>query len=378
MNDVIPFTHETFGILRTTTINDKPWFVATDICRSLNIKNSSNALTRLDDAEKSTALIDTRGGKQKLSVVSEEGLYSLVLGSRKSQAKSYKNWVVKKVMPFICNDYEQPVVLEQENIISTDVSVYEDQEFGKVRVEIINGNPWFLGKDVATILGYTNPANALNLHCKEDGVAFYTLIDTLGRSQEAKFISEGNLYRLIAHSKLPNAERFEKWIFDEVVPSIRKNGIYATNETIDKILDNPDFGIRLLQQLKDERQKNTALQETVNIQAKKIEEDAPKVTYYDLVLQSPDLLATKDIAGDYGMTAQTMNKLLHEFGVQYKTGKIWHLYAKYNGKGYAKTTTETFHNHTRLWLKWSQQGRLFIYDLMKEHGYLPSCEQIMA
>lgn len=258
-----------------------------------------------------------------------------------------------------------------------DVIPFTHETFGTVRSMLVDGEPWFIGKDVADILGYTNNRKALADHV-DDEDKDVTKCYTLGGKQKTTIINESGLYSLIISSKLPQAKAFKHWITHDVIPSIRKHGMYATTETINAILDNPDFGIQLLQQLKDEREKNSVLQSTVEQQAKKIEEDAPKVTYYDLVLQSPDLLATKDIAGDYGMTAQTMNKLLHEFGVQYKAGSMWHLYAKYNGKGYAKTTTETFNNHTRLWLKWSQQGRLFIYDLMKEHGYLPSCEQITA
>lgn len=258
-----------------------------------------------------------------------------------------------------------------------DVIPFTHETFGTVRSMLVDGEPWFIGKDVADILGYTNNRKALADHV-DDEDKDVTKCYTLGGNQKTTIINESGLYSLIISSKLQQAKAFKRWITHDVIPSIRKHGMYATTETINAIIDNPDFGIQLLQQLKEEREKNSVLQSTVEQQAKKIEEDAPKVTYYDLVLQSPDLLATKDIAGDYGMTAQTMNKLLHEFGVQYKAGRMWHLYAKYNGKGYAKTTTETFHNHTRLWLKWSQQGRLFIYDLMKEHGYLPSCEQITA
>lgn len=120
-----------------------------------------------------------------------------------------------------------------DNLTSTklntenDIQTFNNPKFGEIRTEDIDGKIYFCGKDVALALGYSNHNKALNDHCKKDGVTFCDLIDNLGRSQKAKFISEGNLYRLISSSNLPEAEEFEKWVFDEVLPSIRKTGGYA-------------------------------------------------------------------------------------------------------------------------------------------------------
>lgn len=112
-----------------------------------------------------------------------------------------------------------------------EIKIFENAEFGKVRINTDEyGKITFCGKDVAEALGYKDTVNAIKSHCKKDGVVFYHLIDNLGRQQEVKFISEGNLYRLIAHSKLPSAEKFENWVFDEVLPSIRKTGGYVNND----------------------------------------------------------------------------------------------------------------------------------------------------
>jgi len=107
-----------------------------------------------------------------------------------------------------------------------ELQIFENAEFGAVRTIEDNGKVLFCGIDVAKALTYTNPQKALKDHCREDGVTFCSVIDNLGREQQAKFIDEGNLYRLITHSKLPEAEKFEKWVFEEVLPSIRKNGGY--------------------------------------------------------------------------------------------------------------------------------------------------------
>lgn len=110
-----------------------------------------------------------------------------------------------------------------------EMQIFNSAEFGTVRtLETTDGKVLLCGKDIAEALGYTNPQKAIRDHCKEDGVTICSVIDSMGRNQEAKFITEGNVYRLITHSKLPNAERFESWVFDEVLPTIRKNGGYGT------------------------------------------------------------------------------------------------------------------------------------------------------
>lgn len=109
------------------------------------------------------------------------------------------------------------------------IQIYQNEQFGAIRTIEENGKVLFCGKDIAIALGYSDPKKAINQHCKDDGVAIYPLIDNIGREQQAKFITEGNLYRLITHSKLPTAEKFEKWVFDEVLPSIRKTGGYTNN-----------------------------------------------------------------------------------------------------------------------------------------------------
>lgn len=115
----------------------------------------------------------------------------------------------------------------------------------------VDGTPLFCGKDVASILGYTNTTDALKRHCK--GVVKHYPLETPGGIQQVRFITEPDLYRLITHSKLPEAEKFERWVFEEVLPSIRKHGMYATPTTIEDMIANPDMAIKLLTTLKEER-----------------------------------------------------------------------------------------------------------------------------
>jgi len=139
-----------------------------------------------------------------------------------------------------------------------EIKIFESEEFGQVRAVMIDDEPYFVGKDVAEILGYKRTADAISTHCK--GSVKYRVL-TNGGEQNIKCIPEGDLYRLVAHSKLPQAEKFERWVFDEILPLIRKYGAYMTDETINKGLKTPDTLFDLVNKLKEEREKgkNTRL-----------------------------------------------------------------------------------------------------------------------
>ena len=254
-----------------------------------------------------------------------------------------------------------------------DLQIFKNEEFGEVRTVEIEGKPFFCGSDVAKALGYAIPSKAVNTHCK--GVSKMEA-PTNGGVQELLFIPEGDLYRLIVSSKLPTAEKSEHWVFDEVLPSIRKHGLYATDE----LLDNPDLIIQMATKLKEEREARKALEIENKVQSQQIAELQPKATYYDLILQCKDLLSMTEIAKDYGKSAKGMNKLLNEFGIQYKQGGVWFLYAKYQDKGYTQTKTQNYNRPdgtqgSRVHMYWTQKGRLFLYDLLKSEGVLPKVEQ---
>ena len=140
--------------------------------------------------------------------------------------------------------------------MNNEILIFNNSEFGTLGVLMIDGKAYFPATECANILGYVKPRNAIERHCKG---ALKQGVPTNGGIQEKTFIPEGDLYRLIIRSNLPDAERFEHWVFDEVLPSIRKHGAYMTTVTIDKVLANPDFGIRLLTQLKEEQARNATL-----------------------------------------------------------------------------------------------------------------------
>lgn len=257
--------------------------------------------------------------------------------------------------------------------MNTELQIFNNSEFGSIRTTVIDGKPYFCGSDVASALGYKRPNDAISAHCRAT-VKYSTPIS--GKLQEINFISEGDVYRLIIRSKLPNAERFEGWVFDEVLPSIRKHGMYAAEE----LLNNPDLFISALQQLKleKERTKNLQLQIAQNQQI--INEMKPKASYYDMILQNKSTVPISQIAKDYGMSGRAFNAMLHDLEVQFKQGNTWLLYSKYQNKGYTQSRTHAIDaERSVMHTYWTQKGRLFLYDLLKnQKNLLPVIERDVA
>ncbi|EGQ2760640.1 phage antirepressor [Staphylococcus pseudintermedius] len=238
-----------------------------------------------------------------------------------------------------------------------------------VRTLTVDDEPYFVGKDVAEILGYSKARNAIAKHVDFEDKKDAPIQGPLGGTQKMTIINESGLYSLIFSSKLDSAKRFKRWVTSEVLPAIRKHGIYATDSVIEQTIQNPDYIIHVLTEFKKEREGRLVAEQQV-------QELKPKATYYDLVLQNKSLLSVSKIAKDYGMSARALNKLLHELGVQYKQGDIWLLYAKHQDKGYTQTSTYALdEKHSKVTTKWTQKGRLFIYELLKNKGILPSIEK---
>lgn len=224
------------------------------------------------------------------------------------------------------------------------LKIFSNDEFGEIRTVEIEGKIYFVGKDVANALGYSNPRDAIARHCK--GVVKHDSFKEGG--QEVALIPEGDMYRLITHSKLESAERFESWVFDEVLSSIRKHGIYATDKVIDDILNNPDFGIELLTKLKEERAARLAAEKKNAI-----------------LMHVNKTYTMTEIAKELGLkSAIELNKLLAEKKIQYKVNETWVMYSQYSDLGYEEIKQEVLDNgkviyHRRI----TQMGREFILNL---------------
>lgn len=243
-----------------------------------------------------------------------------------------------------------------------------------VRTLLIGDKPFFIGKDVAEALGYKNSRDALSKHVDSEDKNTVVIRDGITKGNPNQVvINESGVYSLIFASKLPSAKRFRRWVTSEVLPTIRKHGAYMTDQMIEEVLTNPDTIIKLATQLKTEREGRLIAEQRVN-------ELTPKATYYDQVLNNKALINISVIAKDYGYSAPSFNKLLHELGVQYKQGNIWLLYSKYQRLGWTQSETkpirlndgtEKLVMHT----KWTQKGRLGLYELLKKHDILPLIEQ---
>ena len=256
------------------------------------------------------------------------------------------------------------------------IKIFKNIEFGEIRTLEQDGKPLFCGSDVAKALGYAKPQNAIDAHCR------YALKRGIPHPQspektiEMLFIPEGDLYRLIVNSKLPSAEKFERWVFDDVLPTVRKHGLYAKEE----LLNDPDLFISALQELKAEKERSKFL-ELENAQSRQIIcELQPKASYYDLILQNKSVIPVSQIAKDYGMSGKAFNKMLHDLGVQYKQCNTWLLYQNYADQGYTQSKTYAIDaERSAMHTYWTQKGRLFLYDLLKnECGLLPVIERRLS
>ena len=250
----------------------------------------------------------------------------------------------------------------------TGMQIFNNEEFGKIRFVDVNGKMYAIANDVAKALEYVRPYEAVSAHCK--GTLSYRVL-TSGGKQEMKVITEGDIYRLIVkaadQSRNPEikkkAAKFESWIFDEVLPSLRRG-------------NTPRTFPEALRAYADELERTETLKLQVAQQSQIIEEMQPKASYYDLILQSKDAVPITFIAKDYGMSATELNKLLHRLEVQYKMDGVWLLYKQHSKNGYTKSKTHLLDNgKTVMNTQWTQKGRLFIYDLLKQEGTLPVMEQ---
>lgn len=209
----------------------------------------------------------------------------------------------------------------------------------------------------------------------------------VGKEGLPDFIPENIFYRLAMKAKNGTAERFQAKVADEIIPSIRKHGAYMTENTLERALTSPDFLIRLATKLKDEQERNKALEGkaeeleiSVQTMDKVIGELKPKANYVDVILKSKSTVLITQIAQDYGMSAKAFNKMLAELHIQRKVGRQWILYAEYQGKGYVHSKTiEIVRSNGQpdvtMQTEWTQKGRLFLYEELKKHGIYPMIER---
>lgn len=249
----------------------------------------------------------------------------------------------------------------------------EVQVFDNLKVKEENGQVLFDAESAALGIGLIKTAKGQH-YVRWERVNEYLGLSTSGQLvKRGDFITEPQLYKLAIKANSAQAERFQDWVTSEVLPAIRKHGTYMTDQTLEEVLTNPDTIIRLATDLKNERREKLML-------AQQVTELKPKADYTDLILSNKTLVTITFIAKDYGMSGLAMNKLLHDLGVQYSQSGVWLLYAKHQTKGWTQSeTTEVVKKDGSKKLvmntKWTQKGRLGLYELLKDNGYLPLIEQ---
>ncbi len=224
-----------------------------------------------------------------------------------------------------------------------ELQTFTNPDFGEVRTLEENGEVLFCASDVAKALGYAKPENAISRHCR---ATLKRGTPISGKMQDINFIPEGDVYRLIARSKLPSAEQFERWVFDEVLPSIRKHGAYMTPETLQAAIMNPDIMIQLCQQLKAEQDKNTALRADLSKATVQNTIMAPKADYFDELVERNTLTNFRETAKQLGVKQKAFINFLMErkFIYRDKRGKLLPYADKNDGLFEVK---ECFNNATQ-------------------------------
>lgn len=244
-----------------------------------------------------------------------------------------------------------------------ELKIFENEEFGQVRTIVINNEPWFVGKDVATALGYANPKNAVPKHVLDED-KLSTQIEYAGQRRTVTVINESGLYALIFGSKLESAKRFKHWVTSEVLPSIRRTGNYISNE------DQLRLGLFDKDPLVvvQSHQKLVAI-EVDRATAPLIAENTvmkPKADYHDEVLNKDDLINTTVIAKDLGLrSAAKLNNIMHSNNIIFKNSSgTWCPYADYEWlitENYADYKSYNVENSNPC-LKWTEKGRKWIIE----------------
>lgn len=257
--------------------------------------------------------------------------------------------------------------------MNNEIKIFENEQFGAVRMLMKDGQPWFVGKDIANILGYADLNKAIAMHVDDEDKKLNDKTSLSFGQRGATIINESGFYSLVLASKMPNAKKFKRWVTSEVLPSIREYGMYATEQTIDNVLNGTEEAERLFIQLKEEKLRTRELENENMRLAEENDSLAEVVDFINMYDDESDLLNVSDIAIAYQMSAIEFNRLLCILGIQHRAYGTWKIAPEYENCGYVRTDKrptfygEGFFIHTR----WTHKGAAFLYNRLKENGILP-------
>lgn len=395
----------------------KVYLRGTHICKILNIPYPAvNIRSYCKDVIKRR--IQTKNGKKETLFIGIEGLNALIKKSRQDYKEEFrdelKEIMGEKAFMEVDNRFEfvnkiidnakfesqkeeskNFEVKEAEKMENNLLVVFNNDVFGNIRVMEIDGKPWFVGKDVATALGYQDPSSAVSKNVEDrDKTTLLLEQDSSNYKSKTTIINESGLYDLIFESKLPKAKAFRHWVTDEVLPSLTRTGSYSiysaeVNNINYRVVNSytPDE-LRKLADLKD---KEVALKEELYIVEAKIRnlsEDKPASSQDDnkpfsilnsifcqRILNSPHARASiSSIAKNYNLTGSDLNALLAEYNIQHKEGAVWVINDEYKDKGYSETVDRDEYS----FMMWTKEGQIFLYQILREHGILPVIERVWS
>ena len=257
-------------------------------------------------------------------------------------------------------------------MMSDRIQIFEHKRFGSIRTVVINNEPWFVGTDVAGVLGYKNTSRDIRRHVDKEDIQNYRNGSFKMSNRGMTIVNESGLYALIFGSEKPEAKAFKHWVTSEILPTIRKHGFYASDDVLESFINDPDMAIGAFSKLKAERDKVKKLEYENKVLAE-------SCRYLDMILGCDNTIPITVIAKDYGMTGNEMNMELKALGIQYKLPSgTWVLMDKYADKGYTKSNTfvyDEIRGRCSIHTVWTQLGRKFIYEKLKSIGIVPISER---
>lgn len=267
--------------------------------------------------------------------------------------------------------------------MNNQVTIFNSPQFGDIRTAGTADNPLFCLSDICRVLELQAGATKKRLNDRGISSINTPTYNQHGTQvmQEMVYVNEQNLYKVIMRSDKPQAEPFQDWVCGEVLPSIRKTGGYITTTPEMSDAEILAKAVLVAQTTIANRETRIKQLESENEEQKTLIQQMQKGNdYLNVILQSKGTLAITQIAADYGMTAVKFNKKLNEMRIQHKVNGQWILYSNLMGKGYVHSKTITFYHSdgrpdTRLCSEWTQRGRMFLYDALKEIGILPLIER---